>query len=105
MTTYNYVIAGAGSAGGGVGGGVCGGGPARPAAADEIHLPAGLLAVGLSKYDWAFISDPEPGLGYRQRYLPRGRTLGGSASRNAMIYIRGNRADYDEWGAVGLSGW
>jgi choline dehydrogenase-like flavoprotein len=72
---------------------------------DEIHLPAGVLAVGQSKYDWAFISDPEPGLGGRQRYLPRGRTLGGSSSTNAMVYIRGNRADYDGWAAMGHDGW
>src|SRR5205807_723267 len=48
---------------------------------------------------------PEPGLGYRQRHLPRGRTLGGSSSINAMVYIRGNRADYDGWAAMGFDGW
>src|SRR6202142_2442167 len=76
-----------------------------PRAADEIHLPAGLLPIGTSKYDWSFFTDPEPGLDGRIRYLPRGRTLGGSSSVNAMVYIRGNRADYDEWAAMGFEGW
>ncbi|MGI8506649.1 MAG: GMC family oxidoreductase [Solirubrobacteraceae bacterium] len=76
-----------------------------PDAIDEIHLPAGVLAVGTSKYDWSFFSDPEPGFAGRQRYLPRGRTLGGSSSVNAMIYMRGNRADYDGWAALGHDGW
>ncbi len=76
-----------------------------PDLADEVHLPAGCLALGQSKYDWMFLSDPEPGLGGRQRHLPRGRTLGGSSSVNAMVYIRGNRADYDGWAARGFEGW
>ena len=52
-----------------------------------------------------FSSDPEPAFAGRQRYLPRGRTLGGSSSTNAMVYIRGNRVDYDGWAAMGHEGW
>jgi choline dehydrogenase-like flavoprotein len=113
MTEFDYVIVGAGSAGcvlaarltedQGVRVCLLEAGP--PDACDEIHLPAGALPIGQSKYDWAFVSDPEPGLGYRQRILPRGRTLGGSSSVNAMVYIRGNRADYDGWAAMGFDGW
>jgi choline dehydrogenase-like flavoprotein len=76
-----------------------------PDTADELHIPAGCLAAGTSKYDWAFVSDPEPGFGGRQRVLPRGRTLGGSSAVNAMVYIRGHRADYDGWAALGFDGW
>src|SRR5207245_2806960 len=54
---------------------------------------------------WDLVSEPEPGLDGRRNYLPRGRMLGGSSSMNAMIYIRGNRVDYDEWAAMGLAGW
>jgi choline dehydrogenase len=71
----------------------------------NIHTP---FAFGLnltSDWDWALFSEPEPGLDYRRNYLPRGRCLGGSSSLNAMIYMRGNRADYDEWAAMGLGGW
>jgi choline dehydrogenase-like flavoprotein len=113
MTEFDYVIVGAGSAGCVLAARltedpsvrVCLVEAGPPDAADEIHLPAGSLAISLSKYDWGFISDPEPGLGFRQRILPRGRTLGGSSSVNAMVYIRGNRADYDGWSALGFQGW
>ena len=73
--------------------------------APEIHMPAAFPAVFKSGFDWDIFGEPEPGLGGRRMYLPRGRCLGGSSSINAMIYIRGNRADYDEWAALGCDGW
>jgi choline dehydrogenase-like flavoprotein len=69
----------------------------------EIHIPAAFPALFKSGFDWDLLGDPEPGLGGRRLYLPRGRMLGGCSSINAMIYIRGNRADYDGWGIEGWS--
>ena len=110
---HDYVIVGAGSAGCVVAArlgedpdvsvAVVEAGP--PDDHPNIHMP---FAFGLnltSDWDWALFSEPEPGLDHRRNYLPRGRVLGGTSSLNAMIYIRGNRADYDEWAAMGLDGW
>ena len=71
----------------------------------EIQTPLFFPAVFKSAIDWDLLGEPEPGLGGRRMYLPRGRVLGGSGSINAMIYIRGNRADFDEWAALGCHGW
>jgi choline dehydrogenase-like flavoprotein len=73
--------------------------------APEIAMPVGFPQLFKTKYDWDFASEPEPGLGRRRVYLPRGRTLGGSSSINAMIYIRGNQADFDGWASEGAAGW
>jgi choline dehydrogenase-like flavoprotein len=71
----------------------------------EISIPARLGLLFKTEVDWDFDSEPEPGLDRRRNYLPRGRVLGGSGSLNGMVYIRGHRADYDEWAAMGLEGW
>jgi len=76
-----------------------------PDAAEELRVPALFPAVMKSTYDWDLLGEPEPGLGNRRLYLPRGRCLGGSSAINAMIYLRGNRLDYDEWAAGGVEGW
>ena len=76
-----------------------------PDSAQEIHIPAAFPTLFKSSWDWDFDSEPEPGLGGRRAYLPRGRMLGGSSSMNAMIYIRGAKADYDEWASDGAQGW
>jgi choline dehydrogenase-like flavoprotein len=55
--------------------------------------------------NWAFHTTPQPGLGGRRGFQPRGRTLGGSSAINAMLYVRGHPADYDEWADMGCDGW
>ena len=71
-----------------------------------IHIPAGLLATLPTRYlNWAYQTIPQPGLHGRRGYQPRGRTLGGSSSINAMVYTRGHHSDYDDWAALGNPGW
>jgi choline dehydrogenase len=71
-----------------------------------IHLPIGYGKTMWSKtYNWCFHTDPDPNMNGRRIYWPRGKTLGGSSSINGLIYIRGQREDYDHWAALGNDGW
>ena len=71
-----------------------------------IHCPGGLAVMAKNgQANWAFETVPQPGLNGRRGYQPRGKVLGGSSSVNAMIYIRGQREDYDAWAAEGNPGW
>ncbi len=72
-----------------------------------IRAPAAviLLVPRKGKYNWGFQTVPQPGLNGRIGYQPRGKTLGGSSSINAMAYVRGNRWDYDHWASLGNDGW
>ncbi|WP_206366474.1 GMC family oxidoreductase [Sphingomonas gei] len=65
----------------------------------------GMMPFQTDKTNWGFETVPQPGLNGRRGYQPRGKGLGGSSAINAMLYIRGNPGDYDEWRDVGCTGW
>jgi choline dehydrogenase len=112
--SFDYIVIGAGSAGAVVASRLSedkdvsvllleAGGPDR----HPLQLmPIAFLKVAHHRrYNWGFESEPEPGLNGRRLPVPRGKTLGGSSSVNAMICIRGHRRDYDLWRQQGLAGW
>ena len=71
-----------------------------------IHLPIGYgKTMWSKKYNWCFHTDPDPNMNGRRVYWPRGKALGGSSSINGLIYIRGQREDYDHWARLGNTGW
>jgi choline dehydrogenase len=113
MPEYDYVIVGAGSAGcvlaarlsedPDVSVALIEAGP--PDTIENIHVPVAFPALFRTQVDWDYSTAAEPYVDRRRIYLPRGKTLGGSSSTNAMVYIRGNRADYDGWRDAGCAGW
>jgi choline dehydrogenase len=71
-----------------------------------FHIPVGyLFAIGNPRSDWCFKTEPEEGLNGRSLNYPRGKVIGGSSAINAMVYMRGQAADYDHWRQLGLTGW
>ncbi|HTI82285.1 MAG TPA: GMC family oxidoreductase N-terminal domain-containing protein [Acetobacteraceae bacterium] len=112
--TYDFIVTGAGSAGCAVASRLSESGRYRvllleagpPDTNPWIHIPLGYAKTYIDPaVNWKFETAPQPQLGNRRLYLPRGKTLGGSSSINGMVYIRGSHGDYDEWRQRGCEGW
>ena len=114
MDTFDYIIVGGGSAGCVVANrlsadpdvSVClieaGGNGKSP----WVSIPAGIFGLyGNKKYDYSFVTVPQKHLCNRVMDVNRGKALGGSSAINSMVYMRGNRNDYDGWAALGCEGW
>ncbi|MCY4001329.1 MAG: choline dehydrogenase [Bacteroidetes bacterium] len=113
LSSYDYVIVGAGAAGCVVAHRLAEDPHVRvllleagpPDHSPLIHMPAGFAKLTGKSVNWCFKTVPQKHLNHREMHYPQGRTLGGSTSINAMIYIRGHRLDYEEWKNLGCAGW
>ena len=112
--TFDFIVTGAGSAGAAVAARLSESGKHTVLLLEAggkdsnlwIHIPLGFARTYVNPaVNWKFESAPQPQLGNRRIYVPRGKTLGGTSSINGMVYIRGNHADYDEWRQRGCEGW
>lgn len=111
---YDYIVVGAGSAGCVLANRLSADGTTRVALLEAggrdtnpwIHVPVGYFkTIHNPATDWCYVTEPDPGLDGRALKWPRGKVLGGSSSINGLLYVRGQREDYDRWAELGCSGW
>jgi choline dehydrogenase len=114
MTEYDYIIVGAGSAGCVLANRLTAGGEHRVLLLEAgggdrspwIQVPIGYgRTFNDPRFNWMYQAQPDPALDNRSAFWPRGKVLGGSSSINAMVYVRGQPADFDDWRAAGNPGW
>lgn len=112
-THYDYVIVGAGAAGCAVANRLSADPDATVLVLEAggrdwsplVHMPVGFTKLSGPRYNWEYSTVPQSQLNDREMWYPQGRTLGGSTSINAMIYIRGQQEDYETWAALGNPNW
>jgi choline dehydrogenase len=114
MNEYDYIIVGAGAAGCVLANRLTADGRLRVLlleAGGADHSPWLKVPIGYARtfndpqYNWMYEADADPGLDNRRSFWPRGKVLGGSTSINAMVFVRGQPADFDDWRAAGNPGW